>query len=45
MIAVTQEELEMLLEADNRKARRTRSRFVIDWSRVKVVDEQRAGYK
>ncbi len=38
MIRVTQEELKVLLEAAERVARRTHSRFVIRWDRIEIVD-------
>ena len=40
MIKITREELKMIVEAADRKGRRTGQRFVIDWSRVKVLDKQ-----
>jgi hypothetical protein len=39
MIRITRKELALVIEAGNRKARRTGSRFVVDLSRIIIVEE------
>ena len=39
MIRITRKELALVIEAANRKARRTGKHFVVRWSRIIIVEE------